>query len=272
MFGEIRPERTGGGAGRRILADVGAAVEHPRHDVAVAADREQVEGLGLGGGADHAASRVVPSCPAQRRLVAHRHHQVRETGRARDDRQPVDQVLRLEAGRARDRRSILELVTERRRELLHPRHAARHVDLHRDVPRRRRLHHVRADAILRREGEGRAERRVSRERQLRIGGEDPDVVAAVADTGHVRRLREPDLERERLHGRRVQARGRIGHDAEPVPRERHGREHVDDAERDLHGGQYRSCYAGVRNDAGVAQWQSSSLPSWLCGFDSRHPL
>ena len=24
--------------------------------------------------------------------------------------------------------------------------------------------------------------------------------------------------------------------------------------------------------AGVAQWQSSSLPSWLCGFDSRHPL
>jgi hypothetical protein len=24
--------------------------------------------------------------------------------------------------------------------------------------------------------------------------------------------------------------------------------------------------------AGVAQWQSSSLPSWSCGFDSRHPL
>jgi hypothetical protein len=24
--------------------------------------------------------------------------------------------------------------------------------------------------------------------------------------------------------------------------------------------------------AGVAQWQSSSLPSWLCGFDPRHPL
>jgi hypothetical protein len=24
--------------------------------------------------------------------------------------------------------------------------------------------------------------------------------------------------------------------------------------------------------AGVAQWQSSSLPSWLCGFDSHHPL
>ena len=24
--------------------------------------------------------------------------------------------------------------------------------------------------------------------------------------------------------------------------------------------------------AGVAQWQSSSLPSWLRGFDSRHPL
>ena len=28
---------------------------------------------------------------------------------------------------------------------------------------------------------------------------------------------------------------------------------------------------GGRN-AGVAQWQSSSLPSWLCGFDSHHPL
>src|SRR5271163_1044884 len=25
-------------------------------------------------------------------------------------------------------------------------------------------------------------------------------------------------------------------------------------------------------NAGVAQWQSSSLPSWLCGFDSHHPL
>ena len=24
--------------------------------------------------------------------------------------------------------------------------------------------------------------------------------------------------------------------------------------------------------AGVAQWQSPSLPSWSCGFDSRHPL
>src|SRR4051812_41112245 len=29
---------------------------------------------------------------------------------------------------------------------------------------------------------------------------------------------------------------------------------------------------GWMNSAGVAQWQSSSLPSWLCGFDSRHPL
>ena len=26
------------------------------------------------------------------------------------------------------------------------------------------------------------------------------------------------------------------------------------------------------DNAGVAQWQSSSLPSWPCGFDSRHPL
>jgi hypothetical protein len=25
-------------------------------------------------------------------------------------------------------------------------------------------------------------------------------------------------------------------------------------------------------DAGVAQWQSPSLPSWPCGFDSRRPL
>ena len=30
--------------------------------------------------------------------------------------------------------------------------------------------------------------------------------------------------------------------------------------------------AGDRWNAGVAQWQSSSLPSWLCGFDSHHPL
>jgi hypothetical protein len=26
------------------------------------------------------------------------------------------------------------------------------------------------------------------------------------------------------------------------------------------------------SSAGVAQWQSPSLPSWLCGFDPRHPL
>jgi hypothetical protein len=30
--------------------------------------------------------------------------------------------------------------------------------------------------------------------------------------------------------------------------------------------------AHLCSPAGVAQWQSSSLPSWLCGFDSRHPL
>ncbi len=36
----------------------------------------------------------------------------------------------------------------------------------------------------------------------------------------------------------------------------------------------RSLVAGtVRpHRAGVAQWQSPSLPSWSCGFDSRHPL
>ena len=105
-----------------------------------------------------------------------------------------------------------------------------------------------------------------------FGCEDPDVVALIPDGGHERRLGEPDLLREPGHGRRVHARGGIRHDAELVARERDGREHVDEPERDLHGGQYRSCYAGVRNDAGVAQWQSSSLPSWLCGFDSRHPL
>ena len=29
---------------------------------------------------------------------------------------------------------------------------------------------------------------------------------------------------------------------------------------------------GLAAHAGVAQWQSPSLPSWSCGFDSRHPL
>ena len=29
---------------------------------------------------------------------------------------------------------------------------------------------------------------------------------------------------------------------------------------------------GCHPSAGVAQWQSPSLPSWSCGFDSRHPL
>jgi hypothetical protein len=30
--------------------------------------------------------------------------------------------------------------------------------------------------------------------------------------------------------------------------------------------------AGLPRHADVAQWQSPSLPSWSCGFDSRHPL
>jgi hypothetical protein len=28
----------------------------------------------------------------------------------------------------------------------------------------------------------------------------------------------------------------------------------------------------ITERAGVAQWQSPSLPSWPCEFDSRHPL
>jgi hypothetical protein len=36
---------------------------------------------------------------------------------------------------------------------------------------------------------------------------------------------------------------------------------------------FESCRPdSVLDPAGVAQWQSSSLPSWSCEFDSRHPL
>ena len=36
---------------------------------------------------------------------------------------------------------------------------------------------------------------------------------------------------------------------------------------------FESCRPdSVHHPAGVAQWQSSSLPSWSCEFDSRHPL
>ena len=34
----------------------------------------------------------------------------------------------------------------------------------------------------------------------------------------------------------------------------------------------RSPFGNLNDPAGVAQWQSSSLPSWLCEFDPRHPL
>ena len=34
----------------------------------------------------------------------------------------------------------------------------------------------------------------------------------------------------------------------------------------------RNAAGSVSDSAGVAQWQSPSLPSWSCGFDSRHPL
>ena len=35
---------------------------------------------------------------------------------------------------------------------------------------------------------------------------------------------------------------------------------------------YRSTISCELSHAGVTQWQSSSLPSWLRGFDSHHPL
>ena len=33
-----------------------------------------------------------------------------------------------------------------------------------------------------------------------------------------------------------------------------------------------AAWGGQPKNAGVAQWQSPSLPSWPCGFDSHHPL
>ena len=79
------------------------------------------------------------------------------------------------------------------------------------------------------------------ERQLRVGREDPDVVTALADRGDEGGLREADLPGEHGHRRRVESHGRIRNDTELVPRERDLGEHVDEPERDLHGGEYPSC-------------------------------
>ena len=42
-----------------------------------------------------------------------------------------------------------------------------------------------------------------------------------------------------------------------------------DKQNDIH---YNLYLSGAIYHAGVVQWQNSSLPSWLCGFDSRYPL
>jgi hypothetical protein len=117
--------------------------------------------------------------------------------------------------------------------------------------------------------------RMAGERDLIVRREDADVVGAVADRGHERRLGEPDLARECLHGLAIEAVRCVGHHTQLVAGERRLGEHVQQLEGNPHGpgvSQAMRLLGLGAHHAGVTQWQSSSLPSWLCGFDSRHPL
>ena len=147
MLGEVRPERTGRRARRRILADVRAAIEHPRHDIAVAPHREQVQGLGLGGGADLVASGVI--------TFAHGAASPRPAPRTIRCGSPVVPATTgnpstrssgsRPAARATAARSSNSSPNDGGSCSIHA-DAAREVDVHRDVARRRRLHHARPDA------------------------------------------------------------------------------------------------------------------------------
>ena len=86
---------------------------------------------------------------------------------------------------------------------------------------------------------------MSRERELRRRREDPHRVPVAVALGHERRLREPDLLRERLHRRVVQVDG-LRDDAELVPGERSRREHVDEPEGDVHAAHCTGCTARPR--------------------------
>jgi hypothetical protein len=85
-------ERTDRRAGRRVLADLRTAIEHPRHDIPLSTNREEVERLRLGGRTDALASGIVASSPAERSLVAQRHHQMDETGGTGRTGNPVDEI------------------------------------------------------------------------------------------------------------------------------------------------------------------------------------
>ncbi len=246
MEREVRAQRARGGARGGVLADRVPPIEHARHHVPIPADREQVEGLGiLGRLANRAAQVLVADGAAKSGLVAHRHHQVRDAGGDRHDRQPVDQIVRLQACGVSDRRAIGHLASELRRQLPHP--GAPRGQVHRDrhVPRRRRLYRARGDPALADQREGGPERGMSGERQLLLRGEDPHVIAVCAHGRHERGLREVDLAGERQHLPRGQLRRRLRDHAQLVPGERHRGEHIENHEWHTHGRQYRSG-AGVR--------------------------
>jgi hypothetical protein len=189
-----------------------------------------------------------------------------------------DEIAGLEPSPGSHRRAILDRLAELGRQLQHRRSGTREVDLYRHVTGRRRLHERGRHAPFRDEQECRADRGVAGERQLAVGREDAHVVAVVAHRRHERRLRERDLARDREHRVGIEALGHLGHHAELIARERFVGEHVEQSEGHPHGvavsqpGVLLGLTDVLRTLAGVAQWQSSSLPSWLCGFDSRHPL
>ena len=238
MGREIRCERPRGRPRRGVLPDRREPVEHPRADVTVTPDREEVERLGVVGGRAHPlAPAIITRGAAERLVVGDRHHEMRYPGRHRHDRQPVDEITELEPGGGGNRLPIVDLPTEDGRKLPHHRATTVEVDPHRDVAGRAMLHRLAADQPFARERERRAEGRVARERQLHLRREDPDVVSGGAHGRDEGGLGEPDLHREGLHRRVVEPDRHLRHHAELVPAERSLGEDVDQPERHAHGSQ-----------------------------------
>ena len=159
------------------------------------------------------------------------------------------EIPHLETDRASDQLTILEHRPELGRELRHPRGAGLEIHLDRDLARGHDLRRRRAHAPLAHQHERGPERRVPRERELRRRREDPHRVPVTVALGHERRLREPDLLRERLHRRVVQVDG-LRDDAELVPGERSRREHVDEPEGDVHAAHCSGCTRGHEPSTG----------------------
>ena len=192
-FARYAPSGPDRRARRRVLADLRAAIEHPRHHIPLC--HEPRRGRATPPRRPRRRSgirrrRVEPGGASPRRAAAP------SDGRDRWYRgRSADPSTRSEssrpAARATAARSSTSSPKTGRSCCIHAVPAARSTSTGTSPAADVWIRF--APRVLGHHRERRAERRMSGERQLRVGREDPDVVAALPDTGHERGLGEPDL-------------------------------------------------------------------------------